>query len=186
LARSAVDGATDARVRAATADVASHGLVNFRVGRLRFADEQGCRRHNLPGLAVTALRNLFGDPRLDYRVSAVSGKSFDGRNFFPSDAGNRSDAGASWLAIDVHRACTALGNPAAEFRARQIQRIAQHPKKWGIGIHVYCFGFSIDAESDRSHETSLRQTPKPAAEAYFASVRGSMKSDFFAERSERS
>ena len=61
-AGSAMNGAADALIGAASADVAVHGAIDFGVRgfwRLR----QQCRRgHDLSGLTVAALRNLFCNP----------------------------------------------------------------------------------------------------------------------------
>ena len=64
----ALDRAVDALIGAAAADVAGHGGVDLRVGRLRRLGEERRRRHDLARLAVAALRHLLGDPRLLQRM----------------------------------------------------------------------------------------------------------------------
>ena len=59
-----MDGLADALVGAAAADVAAHGVVDVGVGGFRFLREQRDRGHDLAGLAVAALRNVFLDPGL--------------------------------------------------------------------------------------------------------------------------
>src|SRR5467141_2434370 len=49
-------------ISTAPADVAGHGGVNVGVGRIRMLRQQRGCGHQLPGLAVAALRHLFGDP----------------------------------------------------------------------------------------------------------------------------
>ena len=67
-----MNGFADALVRTAAADVAAHGVVDIGVGGLGFFGKQGYGGHDLPGLAVAALRNLLGDPRLLYRAGIAS------------------------------------------------------------------------------------------------------------------
>src|SRR2546426_1141867 len=57
-----MDGGADARVRAAAADVASHCAVDVRVRGIGLHLQQGDGAHDLPGLAVAALRHVLGDP----------------------------------------------------------------------------------------------------------------------------
>ena len=68
LAGGAVDGAADAHIGAAAADIACHGRVDVgSVGLGRSLQERG-RRHDLAGLAIAALRHVLGDPGLLHRV----------------------------------------------------------------------------------------------------------------------
>jgi len=84
-ARRAVNGFTDALIGAAAADVAAHGRIDISVGGIRFLGEQGDGGHDLPGLAVAALGNIFFDPGLLDGVAAVGGKAFDGGDFLSGD-----------------------------------------------------------------------------------------------------
>src|SRR5712691_3652966 len=61
-ARRHVDGGPDARIRAAAADVAGHGLVDVGVAGIRLVAEQRGRAHDLARLAVAALRHVEGRP----------------------------------------------------------------------------------------------------------------------------
>src|SRR5437879_395895 len=49
-------------VCSAAAEVASHGLIDFRIGRIRFSRKQSGGGHDLTGLAVAALRHVELDP----------------------------------------------------------------------------------------------------------------------------
>src|ERR1700682_4535147 len=60
--RGGVDGLTHLLERAASANIGD-GLVDIGVGRLRLLLEQGCHRHDHAALAISALRNVIGDPR---------------------------------------------------------------------------------------------------------------------------
>src|SRR5438093_6573876 len=60
--RGAMDGGADALVRAAAADV-GHRRVDVAVGGMRSFREQRRGGHDLPRLAVAALRHVFLEPR---------------------------------------------------------------------------------------------------------------------------
>src|SRR5260221_534125 len=103
----------DALVGAAAADV-RHRRVDLSVGRLWFLAEQCGRGHDLARLAVAALRHVLGDPGLLHPVRRVGAEAFDRRDAAGTDRGDRHDAGANRLAVDVYGAGAALGDPAAE------------------------------------------------------------------------
>src|SRR5438445_8751090 len=74
-----VDGGADARIGAAAADVARHGLVDVGVGGRGPAREQRRRAHDLPRLAVAALRHVEGRPRrLDLLAHGRGADGLDG------------------------------------------------------------------------------------------------------------
>ena len=53
-------------IRATATDVTAHELVDFGIARVRIFCEQCCRSHDLPRLAVPALRHIdLGPRRLD-------------------------------------------------------------------------------------------------------------------------
>src|ERR1700675_4093874 len=58
----AMDGLADALVGSAAADVAAHEVIDIGVGRVGLLGEQRDCGHDLPGLAVAALRDVFFDP----------------------------------------------------------------------------------------------------------------------------
>src|SRR5882672_4982923 len=92
--RGDVHGGADALVGATAADV-GHGLVDVRVGRLRFLGEERGRGHDLAGLAVAALRDVDLRPGLLHRVRAVARQAFDGDDLVGRfDRADRNRAGA--------------------------------------------------------------------------------------------
>src|SRR5712691_4095903 len=105
----AMHRAAEPLVSAATADVGEIG-VDIGVGRVWIGLEIGRRRHDLAGLAITALRHLFAQPRLLHRMLAVGREPLDGGDLFPRDGSDRHRAGANGLAVDVHGARAALGD----------------------------------------------------------------------------
>src|SRR6476469_6770546 len=107
-----MDGATDAEVRAAAADVLER--VDVRVARMRVRGEERDRRHDLAGLAEAALRDVLVDPRLLHRVQRVAfGEPLDCRDFATGAVAQRSDARVEGGAVEVARARLAHTDPAA-------------------------------------------------------------------------
>src|SRR5262249_40476776 len=117
LPSSTLDGAYDARICAAAADVAVHVGNDLLPRRLLVRRDQCCRLHDLPGLAVSALRHLLGDPRFLQRMLAVRREAFDCGDFPAGDLRHRNLAGAHCLAIDVDGAGAAEAGSAAELCA---------------------------------------------------------------------
>ena len=76
-----MDRLADAVVGAAAANVACQRRIDVRVRGIFVFGEQRRRRHDLPRLAVAALRHFFGDPRFLQRMAAVGRQSFDGDHF---------------------------------------------------------------------------------------------------------
>src|ERR1700719_2693867 len=113
LGGGAMDGLADALVGSAAADVAAHEVIDIGVGRVGLLGEQRDCGHDLSGLAVAALRDVFCDPGLLDRVAPVGGQAFYGRNFFAGDAGDRRNARACGFPVDVHGARAAEGHTAA-------------------------------------------------------------------------
>src|SRR5260221_4154976 len=63
---------------AAAADIGD-GFVDVLVGRIWLLLEKGCHRHDHPALAITALRNIIGDPRLLHLVQGtIRRQTFNG------------------------------------------------------------------------------------------------------------
>src|SRR5204863_5992202 len=100
----AMDRFANRLVGSTTANVAAHRAVDFGIGRFGLAGEERRSTHDLPGLAIPALRNIGLKPCLLYGMAAVGGESFNGRDALSSDVRNRCAARAKGLAVDVHRA----------------------------------------------------------------------------------
>src|ERR1051325_4266001 len=72
---SPMDGGPNALVCTAAANV-GHRLIDVRIGGVRLLGEQRGRGHDLPRLAIAALRHIFRDPGALHRVRAVLGQAF--------------------------------------------------------------------------------------------------------------
>src|SRR6266571_2822539 len=149
--RRAMDGGPDALIRAAAADV-GHRRVDVGVRRVRGLREQRGRGHDLARLAIAALRYVFRDPRLLHRMRAVPGEALDGRHALAGGRGDRQHAGARRDALQVHGAGAALRDAAAELRAGEPERVAQHPEERGVGRDGDCLAFAVDGEGNRGHD----------------------------------
>src|ERR1043166_961193 len=90
----------NALVRAAATEVAGHRPVDIRVRRFGVSCEQGCRRHDLSRLTITALRNFLRDPRALQFVAAVGGKTFDSGDLLVLKVGQWRGAGTCRFAVD--------------------------------------------------------------------------------------
>src|SRR5690606_5583791 len=66
------DRIADARVAGAAADVAGHRGVDLLCARLGVAGQQGAGVHQLPGLAVAALHDVFLEPGLLQRAADLA------------------------------------------------------------------------------------------------------------------
>src|SRR5438477_3605152 len=90
--RRGVDRRADARIGSAAADV-GHRRVDVLVAGVAILCEQGDRRHDLPRLAVAALRHFVIDPRLLHRLQlAALREPFDGQYLLVRSGGHRYGA----------------------------------------------------------------------------------------------
>lgn len=129
-----LDGGANALIGSAATDIPSHGAVNVLVGRLWVGLQQRDGLHDLPRLAVAALRNVELDPGLLNGVKTVRAYSFDGDDFRAVHGAQRSDARADGLAIPVDSAGAAQGHTAAELGAGEPDDIPEIPQKRHVRI----------------------------------------------------
>jgi hypothetical protein len=61
--RRTMDRRANANVRPAATEVASHGDIDLRVGGGGVGSEERRSGHQLSGLTIATLWNVFGDPR---------------------------------------------------------------------------------------------------------------------------
>ena len=142
--RCLLDGLPDALIRAAAADVALHGGVDLRVGRLGFRLQQGGRLHDLARLAVAALRHVAGLPCPLQGMVAVRAQAFDGRDALPRGAAHRRDATARRFAVNMDRASAAQSHAAAELRAGELRESSRKYHSSGIsGSPSNCAAFPL-------------------------------------------
>src|SRR3989441_1417481 len=135
-------------VGAAAADVAGHGLVDIVIGGLRRLGEQAGGLHDLPALAVAALRDVQAAPRrLDAPAHRRRADSLDRRDLLAFRSRDRRDARARRRTVQVHRARAAEGHATPELGAGESQFVAQRPEQWRVRGHIDRHCVAIDVES---------------------------------------
>jgi hypothetical protein len=70
---------------------------------------------------------------------------------------DRHHAGAHGRAVDKHRAGAALGEPAAELRAIELEVIAQHIEQRRVRLGLDRAGCTVHLQADRHARLSLNK-----------------------------
>src|SRR5579864_119239 len=139
-----------AQVRHAAAETSSHDCVYGLVGWIRIVLEQRGSLHDLPRLAIAALRHLEFEPGSLQWVFSLWIQSLDCRHLGSSNRAHRSDAGASGAPLDMHGAGAAHTDAASEFGSRQTKFVTNHPEQ---GCVVWAMHRDISAiENKCSHD----------------------------------
>ena len=125
-------------------------MIDVVVGGIGFDRKQAKRRHDLTGLAETALRNIDRNPRTLQGVGRRAADALDRGHALTRDTADGRHAGPPVPAIEMDGACTALCDAAAVFRPGKVEGVAQHPQKRGVGIAV---------EAGRLASRSVGRTP---------------------------
>src|SRR6266508_209856 len=88
-----LDSRADSHIRTAAADVPRHGGVDVAISRVGIGGEQRRCGHDLPGLAIAALRHLQLDPGLLDLLAGWSGTDgLDRGDALADRRGDRRDA----------------------------------------------------------------------------------------------
>src|SRR6516164_1864153 len=141
---SRLDGGGDALIAAAATDIAAHRIVYFGFGRVLRRGQQRRGLHDLAGLAIAALRDIQGAPRLLHRMITVAVEPLDRYHHTAIDITDSGGAGTGGLAVDMHRAGAAQRDAAAVFRSGELQLIAQVPKQRRRWIAIEGLRLAID------------------------------------------
>ena len=150
-------GGADALIGAAAADV-GHRLVDVVVGRVRFFPQQRGGGHDLPRLAIAALRDVEREPGFLHGMRAVRRKPFDRDDPVGGLHGaDRNRAGTHDLAVEVHRARAALRDAAAVFGAGEADLLADDPQERSVGLHLHVTDPAVDVEL--GHRVSSKGCP---------------------------
>ena len=130
------DGAEDAHVSAATAQVLGQRLLDFRFAWVLMVSQKCGGFHNHAANTKTTLCGLLRDKGFLYgcELAGWATQSLEGYNLSLADCRKRRNAGAYRGTIQVHRASTALAQPAAEARRVQSQVVAQGVEERHVGI----------------------------------------------------
>src|ERR1700730_13117952 len=115
----------DFRVRAAAAQVSAHLLPHVIVARSARFVEEGCRRHDLAGCAVSALEGIVLDESvLDRMENPVPLQSFDRDDVVALMHDRESETRENPAAVDVDGACAALAVIAALLGSAELELLA--------------------------------------------------------------
>ena len=123
---------------------------DFVLGRIGVLGEQRRGLHDLPGLAVAALRNLLGDPGALQRVFAFGIEAFDGGDLLASGLRYGGLAGAHRLAVEMDCAGATQTGAASEFRAGHLQMLADDPQQRRVIRYIDRMIMPIDVQGDHA------------------------------------
>ena len=151
LSCSAVDDVAYEEVSGATAEIAGHGFVDIGVGGVSFLSKQRGCGHDLSGLAIAALRNLFSDPGILDRMWTVCCKTFDGENSLACRGCDGGLAGAGCNAVDLNGAGSAQTDTAAVFCACHVKQVAEHPEQRHLRIGIYGLLAAVNLKCEPGH-----------------------------------
>src|SRR6266436_1502438 len=148
--RGVCDRGANSRIRAASTEVSAHRGVDVVTRGLRVGPEQCDRRHDLSGLAVTALRHVVLDPRRPDCLRNAGGYCFDGGDFALSDIGKRGLARRDWLPVHVDGAGAAERLPAPELCSFQAKEVSDRPQERHRRVNPFQDSLlSVDGELHR-------------------------------------
>jgi len=141
--RRAHDGADDSQMGPAPAEVAGERLLDVGFTRVLAGGQEGRGLHDHAVDAVAALHGLLVDEGLLYGMRTLRrAETFQRDDLLRPDRRERHHARAHRLAVEMHRAGTALREAAAEARAVECQIVAESVEQRHLGI--------LDGHGDRS------------------------------------
>ncbi len=162
LLRAGADRLADPRIRAAAADVADllDVAIGDRAATLLAADlvDERDRPHDLPGLAIAALRDVEVEPCLLHRVQFAVlladglGQALDRRDLVRRlDLGDRHGAGVERLAVDVAGARLADVDAAPVLGPGDAEHVAEDPQRPDVPGDVDFDLLAVEDEAALGH-----------------------------------
>src|SRR5260370_25276925 len=122
-----MDGAPNARIRAAAADSSGHCFVNVLVRWFGIFVQENSRTNDLAGLAVTALRHVDFNPGALQWVGQVLRETFNCGDVLPGNPGQRRHARANGVAVKMDGARSTQSHAAPKFCACHSPTISYAP-----------------------------------------------------------
>ena len=149
----------NALIGPATADISVHGVADFLIRRMRLLRQQRRCLHNLPHLAIPALRHFLVNPSLLQRMQSVRSastpaKTLNCRDLLAHRLRNLRLARTPRRAVDQHRASAAQPRAAPELGTRHGQRVAQNPEQRRFGCDGYIAVTAVYAQCEIGHGVS--------------------------------
>ena len=118
-------------------------MVDVVISWIGFDTQQGSCRHDLPGLAVAALRHLMLNPRgLHWMHRRWRSQPFDGSDF-AGDIANVENAGTHSRTVNMHGASAAHCDAAAIFRTCYSEPVTQDPEQRHIIFDIHLVDLTI-------------------------------------------
>jgi len=151
-------------IRTAPAKITGHAIDDFLLGRMWRFGQQSHGLHDLSGLAVPALRNIFSNPGLLNRMQTRLRESFNSCDCFGCRRRNGCDARTCGLAVKMYGAGTANACSTTIFCASEFECVTDQPEKRGIGIDVDLAFCSIDTQREFGHEGYRRSLNRLASD----------------------
>ena len=134
-------------VAGAAAKVATQGIADFCIGRIRICREQVCDGHHEAGSAEAALRaSPIAVGFLDCSQGPVLADAFDGGDFLAFATRGEHGAGEHGQSINQNSAGAARGVVAAALGSGKLQVYAQGVKQEAIGLDREFMRAAIDAK----------------------------------------
>ena len=143
-----MNGAPHSGKCTAAADIRD-GTVYLSIARITSLLQQSSNSHNHSRLAIPTLRYLMRDPcLLNPMECSVLGQTLDRGN--SGAIGSRHWQGTRTYStpIQVYGAGPARRNSAPKLRARQAERVADHPKQRCVWFQIKRMGLPIHRERD--------------------------------------
>src|SRR4051812_16669347 len=167
------DGADDADITGAAAEIAAHRHANFLLVRSRAAQNKVARRDQHSRRAVAALQGVLALESLaQFARDLVVVQSLDGDDF-GAVAGDRiGDAGAHRYAVDQDRAGAADAVLAAEMGAGQVAAFAQEIGQMRARPDRSGNRLAVDGERNLVHAPAACRTARASATVWICLSRG--------------
>src|SRR5439155_17082754 len=113
--RCRLDRRTNALVGSTAADISGHRFIDLLIGGLLLAVQQSHGLHDLPGLAIAALRHVHLHPRLLNQMQSLITETFDRCDLCAGQLPHGDDAGTNHLTVLVNGTGATKRYAATEF-----------------------------------------------------------------------
>src|SRR5690554_957866 len=113
-------GSLDSEISGTATNITVHGRFDFLIGWTGITFQQRSGIHNLPRLAVAALRHIVLQPRFLYGVIALIRESLNSGDLLVPNPGYREHTGPNGCSVKMDCTGTALCYTASVFGTHQI------------------------------------------------------------------
>src|SRR5580698_7733189 len=141
----------DPEVGPAPADVSRHCIVNLSIAWRGVLGEQSGSRHNLPRLAISALRNLLRDPGLLHGMQTTLPEPLNRHNLLAGGTRNVGKARAHSLSVEMNCAGAAHANSAAVLGSCELQQVPKNPQQRHLAVSFKSVQLPVDFEGELGH-----------------------------------